>query len=270
MMLGLQVRAARLAGRLAPQVAPRARRPAFILGCGRSGTTVLLNALAGHREVAAWPGEANDLWHPTLYPWHRTDGTIPPMWADPEAFTRASIASWPERHGEKVLATFGAFQALRRRPVFVNKSPMLSLMVPTLRELVPEAKFVHLVRDGRAVTASLVKKELPKLRRHELYATSGHLPNADDAVGYFARSWSTQVEAIDSALVGADALTIRYEDLAARPAEVMASITSHLGISVEQVPNVDNRNHPDPAVDTVVEGQAGGTLSRFGYIARMS
>jgi hypothetical protein len=46
---------------------------------------------------------------------------------------------------------------LRRRPRFISKDPGDSLRVSILDEIFPEALFVHIIRDGRAVVQSTVR-----------------------------------------------------------------------------------------------------------------
>jgi hypothetical protein len=104
------------------EVAPRyfagkLHAPFFIIGLARSGTSLLLHSLACHEDLAAYPGEANRLWHPQTYPWrhskHRDD--VPPIWHDPKAFTEHTLRLRPDGHALRLRATFGAYQFLRRR-----------------------------------------------------------------------------------------------------------------------------------------------------------
>ena len=87
-------KAARYLARPAPgYFARKLRNPVFIIGSGRSGTTLLINTLAVHDDIATYSGEANDLWHPQTYPWRDSKHRdfLPPIWVDPEDFTRLSL-----------------------------------------------------------------------------------------------------------------------------------------------------------------------------------
>jgi hypothetical protein len=72
-------------------MASKLKNPFFFVGCGRSGTTLLADLLASHPDIAVYPYEANEMWHPTSFPWHRSDVRTPPIWLDPYAFTEASL-----------------------------------------------------------------------------------------------------------------------------------------------------------------------------------
>ncbi len=42
--------------------------PFFIIGTGRSGTSLLVKIMESNPSLSGFPGEANELWHPTLEP----------------------------------------------------------------------------------------------------------------------------------------------------------------------------------------------------------
>jgi len=56
-------------------------RSHFIIGCGRSGTTIIVDTLAVHPEIATYPDEANVLWHPQTFPWRfsKYKDLVPPI-----------------------------------------------------------------------------------------------------------------------------------------------------------------------------------------------
>ncbi len=57
-----------LAGRIGRAFGYRVQDPFFIIGTGRCGTTLLVKILKTHPGLSAFPGEANELWHPKLEP----------------------------------------------------------------------------------------------------------------------------------------------------------------------------------------------------------
>ena len=71
--------------------ARRVHEPIFFVGCGRSGTTLLARILATNPEIAVYPYEGNELWHPGAFPWYRSHRETLPIWADPYGFTEASL-----------------------------------------------------------------------------------------------------------------------------------------------------------------------------------
>lgn len=132
--------------------------PVFIIGSGRSGTTFFKELLRKHPDIFMYPGEANDLWHPALYPYHESEIDVPPIWLDPVTFTNTSIANWPVGWGEHIKKEFKNKWLPYKRKVFFHKTVMINFMVPKILELFPNAKFIFMVRNGWSVALSYQKK----------------------------------------------------------------------------------------------------------------
>jgi LPS sulfotransferase NodH len=216
--------------------AQRVRRPYFIIGCGRSGTTLLNDLFEAHPEVAVFPSEANEWWHPRLYPWHVSRLEAPPFFVDARQFTDASLHNRTEADDLKLKAAFGAFQTFARKPVFLNKTVMVTFMVDKILELFPDAHFIHLYRDGRAVALSWVKKDARKLR-HPRYLAYG-LDRDDSALmKMYISHWQDHIMELERAV---KRLGLRddgryhemsYERLCSSPAAELARLADFMKIS---------------------------------------
>lgn len=247
----LALRAAHLLSRLPLPIAPR--RAAFIIGCARSGTSVLKRVLGRHPEIAALPSEANDLWHPGLYPWRPDVHPVPPLWLDPRSFTRASLEGWPGDHGTRIARVFGLYQRLMGRPVLLNKSSMINFMLPEIERLFPGARFIHIVRDGRAVALSYAHKEHRKMRvRAAAYAQRGLEMDFDALCRRMATLWVETLGEIDTAraALGWDAqgryFECRYEDFCCQPRGIAREISRFLVIDPGRVrlgEAISDKNH---------------------------
>jgi hypothetical protein len=129
---------------LSPLLPPRAmpERPIFIVGCPRSGTSILYQLLRRLPETSSLGGEGHALWetfhHPRAKDWssNALDAT------DVGSVERRYVA-W----GIRLLAGKGRF---------VDKTPRNVLRLPYLDALFPDAHFVFLFRDGRALVSSLI------------------------------------------------------------------------------------------------------------------
>lgn len=154
-------------------------RPVFILGPHRSGTTLLYGIIAEHEHMcflnrsnhripaspriaallskipgyAGKPVEAQRFWD---YLWPGPDDTMEAEDLTPEQrrFYTSSI--------ELLLKQ-------RRKTRFIAKYPRLSLRVGWLAALFPDAKFLHMTRDWRAVVSSTLQR---KVKREEVVAGS--------------------------------------------------------------------------------------------------
>lgn len=120
----------------------RFERPIFILGAPRSGTTTLFHLLSHHARLGSLWREGHDMWrsyhHPRRKGW-KSDrigaGEVSP--AERAYMHRYLRAHFPESR-------------------FVEKTPENCLRVPYLLELFPDAMFVVIRRDPRAVVSSLI------------------------------------------------------------------------------------------------------------------
>jgi LPS sulfotransferase NodH len=225
---------ARTLGRTFPKrFAPMLHDPVFFIGSGRSGTNLLASLLRSHPDISVFPDEANDLWHPALYPWATTKLDVAPIWADGHAFARASLLSRTPADDERLRAAFGAYQRLTGGPCFVNKSILITFIVDHILKVFGDARFIHLLRDGRSVALSFAQKESSKIAKdRERYARYGLTLPLEDLVVRFAQNWQDQMREIDRhrERLSGRLYEIRYEDLCADPKQELSSLANFLAV----------------------------------------
>lgn len=143
----------------------------FLVGCARSGTTLLRAMLDAHPEVAV-PGESYfPLWFGRQRArYERPDGVdVEAFLADltahswfrhwnlsDQAVRRALAEKPPADFPAAVRVVYGAYAHHHGKRYYADKTPVFVLHIPTLAQLFPEAVFVHIVRDGRDVALSLL------------------------------------------------------------------------------------------------------------------
>jgi len=139
------------------------KQPIFIVGTGRNGSTLLVKILGSHSELISFPGEANQLWHPKLFPDDKAEIEVPPIEVDPQYFTKVSLDNWPPEHPNKIRHTFSGYYAIwGKGRIFVLKSAMISFMIPKILDVFPDARFIHIYRSGPSVIESYFKKNFGK------------------------------------------------------------------------------------------------------------
>lgn len=145
------------------------RSPVFVVGSGRSGTTMLRLMLDSH-PLLAIPGESTfirymwlnrrDYWNGRTF---QAERLLRDILADPN-FRRWGVAEASvldvmrgyERpdFADVIAAPFEAYARLQGKPRWGDKTPNYVLSIPALARLFPQARFVHVIRDGRDVALS--------------------------------------------------------------------------------------------------------------------
>lgn len=120
----------------------KVRQPIFILGTGRSGTTVLGMVLSMHREVA-FLNEPKALWH-SIYSNEDLIGSYSRGVAQ-YRLTAGDATDGVQRSAYRLL---GAYLAASFTSRVVDKYPELIFRVPFVKKIFPDAKFIFLVRNG--------------------------------------------------------------------------------------------------------------------------
>jgi Sulfotransferase family len=121
---------------------PAPSRPIFVLGAPRSGTTVLFDVLNQAPGVASLDRETGVVWDT----FHRVEDAD---WASHEVGPE-DVTPAERRY------LYWAIDRLALGKRYLDKLPRNTLRVLYLQSLFPDAAFVFLRRDGRAVVSSLM------------------------------------------------------------------------------------------------------------------
>jgi hypothetical protein len=129
-----------------PAAGPRS--PIFIVGCQRSGTTMLRLILDSHPRISCGPETR------FLEDMERIVG------AD---WKRLSQYGFPREEWLGRIAGFfdgiqGDYARSRGKSRWADKSPRYAMKLPFIMELFPDAQVVHVIRDGRDVAVSHRKR----------------------------------------------------------------------------------------------------------------
>jgi hypothetical protein len=231
-------RVARPLSRVLPAVdAPS--RPILVLGCPRSGTSLLLQSLLRSPEVRSVQSEGHILWDEFHHP--RDAG-----W-DSDALGAEDVT---EREREYVYRAIRLFVRKRR---FVDKTPENCLRVSYLTALFPDATFVFLRRRAADNVSSLVEawKARPRFVKYRLpepLAGLGEL-SGDRWSFVLVPEWrklrnapleeicARQYIACNDAVLAARGnldpsrwIDVRYEDLIRAPGAELRSLYASLGL----------------------------------------
>jgi hypothetical protein len=216
----------------------------FVVGCPRSGTTLLHRLLDAHPEIAL---VHETLWIPKF--WAQRVGVSTDGWVTPDLvpnlvshrrFERLGITPDEVRqlvegngrvpYADFVTALFDLFGAARGKRLAGDKTPGYVREIPILHELWPRARFVHLIRDGRDVCLSALDwgKADKIFREHSLWA--------DEPVTTAALWWERCVRLGREAgrsLPPALYHEVRYETLVADAENACRELCEFLGVAYD-------------------------------------
>jgi hypothetical protein len=200
-------------------------RPFFIVGCPRSGTTLLRLMLDAHPRLAV-PRESHwvvglprsrfgRLSRPRTLDEALADQRVRRWDVDPNVLREETRGARPSTYPELVSAVFSAYAAAHGKARWGDKTPPYVTFLPQLDRWFPDAQFVHIIRDGRQVATSLIEH-----RWGPRTAVKG---------GFWWRRMVTAGRRDGSRLTGDRYLELRLEDLVADPDGALRRVCAFLG-----------------------------------------
>lgn len=213
----------------------------FIVGCPRSGTTYLQRLIASHPKV--YTGQESDVFDLYVGPLLRT-------W-------RRELQNYSGRGGVGLACYFQEsefmeilkgfllqllgpmIEDLGPDEIFVEKTPSHALFMVEIHQLLPRARFIHILRDPRDVVASLLAASRSWGRnwapKNTVLATI---------------LWRRHVEAVSNArsLIPANQFfEVRYEQLWGNPVSTLEQVSRFIGLNwtIDEIRASVENNRPE-------------------------
>lgn len=205
--------------------------PVFIGGCERSGTTFLGSLVGGHPACLTVP-ESQFVIQVFLALDKKQPFDPIQVFKQIQKHTRFQI--WqlgiPSDFGHdiqsiesysdlilKIIDLYGKTTKNDANNFWVDHTPLNVCYFSSLRQLFPKAKFIHMVRDGRAIASSILNlKDWPFVEVN----TIAHLWLERLAYGLASEAY------FDSNII----MRVKYEDLILEPVDTLQKICSFLNI----------------------------------------
>lgn len=204
-------------------------RPFFLVGCPRSGTTLLQLIIDAHPTIAIPPeGHVFRRFGGEWWRYGDLAQASNRLCLATDLLADARIAEWglrctarqlcatarePSVHG-LVDALYTAFARQEGKTSWGDKTPQHAFHLTEIRSVFPEARILHLVRDGRDVAESLKRVYIG--------------PKSIFAIASRWRSYIRTIAEFAEALGPDDYLEVRYEDLVRSPTRVREKILQFL------------------------------------------
>ena len=284
-------------------------KPIFIISAGRSGSSTLHKLLAYHPDLAWLSGYCDKYPHyPAINRWILKSAELPFI----GRLLRRKMSPWESyRFWETYCPGFSlpcrdlvaadvatcAREGIRRAlaQIAAHRGQRLLLKITGwprigfLREIFPDAKFVHVMRDGRAVVNSILKVnwwwgwrgpenwrwgELPDVYRRE-WETSGK-----SFVALAGIQWRILMDAAEEArqlVPNCDSMAVRYEDLCRDPVKVFRAVVDfaelrrlgHFEAMVRHYPfrntNAKWKSDLTPTQQDILQKVLADHLAKYGY-----
>ena len=202
----------------------------FVIGAPRSGTTMLRLMLDSHPDLAIPPetgfaaslgrlrGDDDRLRGRFLRAIVRHP-TWPDFCLDRGALASALDGVRPFTVADGLRAFYRLYAGRFGKTRWGDKTPLYCLEIDLLRRILPEARFIHLIRDGRDAAMSL---------RQQWFSPG-------DSFRTQARYWVRAVTAgRQSGLGHEDYLEVRYEDLILAPRDTLRTICFFVDLTVDE------------------------------------
>ncbi len=210
----------------------------FVIGAGRSGTTLLYKGLCLHPEIAwisnylarfpgslVWPMLNRTVrWFPSARrkAWFGVNSNayfnernlflklLPTPVEGESIYARCGIPVFPdpsweitERQAECLRKSFTNIRKAQGATLFVSKRTANNRRIPQLVRAFPKSKFLYIVRDGRATATSMVRA--PWWHEHEVWWLKGKTPRQWEQEGghpmeLAARNWVEEIKEIETGL----------------------------------------------------------------------
>ncbi len=207
--------------------------PFFVIGAGRSGTTLLRLILAGHRRLHIPPETAyviplvRELPFTGALTQEQVDRAVmimtedyrwPDMEIPAEELRREATSLQSPSLVDIINIVYHRHLARANKERFGDKTPGYIEIVPQLAALYPGARFIHLIRDGRDVAISYIDLDWERYYDRERFEWTSAMAKRQE---YLHSPYAQQI------------LDVRYEDLVGDVEGTVRRICDFLGETFE-------------------------------------
>ncbi|MCT7972264.1 sulfotransferase family protein [Laspinema olomoucense] len=209
----------------------------FLVGCPRSGTTLLQSMIAAHPKIASFP-ESHFFEHLNgAWPWGPVLGLASRRaQSQLEKFLKVidhqnkerlipQNALFSQPYASAFIQVLDQVTEEQDKSLWLEKTPQHLHQIETIEKFVKDAKFIHLIRNGADVVSSLYEAS----RKHS-EKTWGGPWSIDQCI----QTWVKDVEVSLWYKDKSNHTLVRYEHLVDAPESILIKLSEFMGVEFDQ------------------------------------
>lgn len=199
----------------------------FLVGCPRSGTTILQSLLAAHPEVISFP--ESKFFHYLLYDKfaeklpNRLEVFLKDEIKRPEFLASFDRAQNTETQASWFVGVLDSLAAEQNKSIWLEKTPEHIYFIEDIQRFLPDVKFIHILRNGMDAIASMYEATRSF---HDLWGGAWDLNHCIERWEYAILTSHKYVDKSNHILV-------KYEQLLDDKVKVLTEICKFVGIEYE-------------------------------------
>lgn len=206
----------------------------FVVGCPRSGTTLLQGMLASHPRMLSFPEThffsmaypRNRLKRLFTWPALTVQGVLENFVCEigrPDLKREINIGLFDRDYEKSFIRILDRLTIEAGKDIWVEKTPRHLYFISEMQRRIPQAKFIHIVRNGIDVVASLYKASNEFPRR---WGFRSRGLTIDQCI----RRWNNDILITNQWIGKPHHFAVKYEELIDSSADVMRDICLFLSI----------------------------------------
>ncbi|PSB21074.1 sulfotransferase [filamentous cyanobacterium CCP2] len=212
----------------------------FLVGCPRSGTTLLQSLLAAHPQIASVP-ETHFFKHLSFKSkfWNETLGRLEFISRRGRGRLKSLLRNIGQENRKQYLPRFGLFnlQYVRAftqilddftkeqgKSIWIEKTPGHLRYIDYITKVIPDAKFIHIIRQGEDVVASLYEAT------NQYPEQWGRALDIDECI----TSWNSSIQISQRYSHQPNHILVVYENLVNNPQAILEKLCDFLGVEFDQ------------------------------------
>lgn len=209
----------------------------FLVGCPRSGTTLLQSMIAAHPKIASFP-ESHFFEHLNgAWPWgpvlglasRRAPFQLEKFLKVIDQEKKHSLipqnAWFIQPYAQAFIQVLDQVTEEQDKSLWLEKTPQHLHQIETIEKFVEDAKFIHLIRNGSDVVSSLYEAS----RKHS-EKTWGGPWSIDKCI----QTWVKDVEVSLRSKDKSNHTLVRYEDLVDAPESILMKLSEFMNVEFDE------------------------------------